>query len=74
MLKLREKQKIIRDKIKKFKEFFKGIPLIELMDVTKCFIESQSEDFEEINKSTAEPGQMSQSNNKSSNNGGDSPS
>lgn len=43
--KLREKQRLIRDKIKHYKDFYKGQSLLELMDVTKGFIDSQSEDF-----------------------------
>ena len=47
--KLREKQKEIREKIKHYNEFYKGLSLFEIMDVTKAFIENQSEDFLEIN-------------------------
>lgn len=45
---LKDKQKQIRNKIQQYKEFYKGNSLLELMDVTKNFIESQGEDFLEI--------------------------
>ena len=47
---LREKQRVIRDKIKHYKDFYKGQSLLEIMDVTKAFIDSQSEDFLDIDQ------------------------
>lgn len=46
---LRQSQTEIREKIKHYKEFYKGLSLMEIMEVTKSFIENQSEDFYEIN-------------------------
>ena len=40
IVKLREQQRVIREKIKKYKEYLKGIGLMEIMEVTKKFIES----------------------------------
>lgn len=44
----REKQSQIREKLDQFKEFHKGISIKEILEVTKTFIENQTEDFEEI--------------------------
>lgn len=47
---LRDKQKAIRESLKQYKEYYKGMGLIEIMEVTKGFIESQGEDYVDIDK------------------------
>lgn len=47
---LREKQKEIRQKLKEYNEYYKGLSLREVIKVTKDFIELQSEDFIELDK------------------------
>lgn len=47
---MREKQQFIKEKLDQYKEYHKGLGIMEFIQVTKEFIENQTEEFEEIDK------------------------